>query len=505
MGDDGGVQFHDLGLDDRLLKAIAKLGWANPTLIQEKAIPLALEGKDLLIKAKTGSGKTAAYALPLLQKILQSKSSSTGEPVIRGLVIVPTKELSSQATKNLKELSASCSGLVRVLDVCNCGTAANVRTALTERPDIVVGTPSRMVGQIAAVEKEVLKYGLEVLVMDEADLLFSFGYEENIKTLLSLLPPIYQSFLLSATLSDDVKSLKKLVLHNSVTLRTREAEDEGPTSSRLTQFHIKCSRDDKFLLIYTLLKLGLVKGKTLLFVNEIEGCYRLKLFLEQFSIRACVLNSELPHNSRCHTVEEFNRGIYDYVVATDEVGVANGAGGREGSGKGRKRKRDREYGVCRGVDFQGVENVVNFDFPPTPESYIHRVGRTARGVDCGTALSLISQEEEAGLAAVEDRLSSEGGESSSSVIKPYRFKMSEIEGFRYRITDALRAVTKASIREARLKEIRVEAINSERLKSHFEDNPRDLQVLRHDQVLQPKRVQPHLKHIPSYLSELRTH
>jgi ATP-dependent RNA helicase DDX56/DBP9 len=127
MGDDGGVQFHDLGLDDRLLKAVAKLGWAKPTLIQEKAIPLALEGKDLLIKAKTGSGKTAAYALPLLQKILQSKSSDTGEPVIRGLVIVPTKELSSQATKNLKELSASCSRLVRVLDVCNCGTAANVR------------------------------------------------------------------------------------------------------------------------------------------------------------------------------------------------------------------------------------------------------------------------------------------------------------------------------------------------------------------------------------------
>ena len=137
---------------------------------------------------------------------------------------------------------------------------------------------------------------------------------------------------------------------------------------------------------------------------------------------------------RCHTVEEFNRGIYDYVIATDEVGVASGAGGREGRGKGRKRKRDREYGVCRGVDFQGVENVVNFDFPPTPESYIHRVGRstihsllvsvpayngewcecscllcrTARGFECGTALSLVSQVEEPGLAAVEDMLSSEG-------------------------------------------------------------------------------------------------
>jgi len=219
----------------------------------------------------------------------------------------------------------------------------------------------------------------------------------------------------------------------------------------------------------------------------------LKLFLEQFSIKSCVLNSELPHNSRCHIVDEFNRGIYDYIVATDEVLEL-----QPGKKKGQqhRRKRDKEYSVSRGIDFQGVENVVNFDLPPSPDAYVHRVGRTARGFDYGTALTFVCPGEEDRLALVEERLR---GHGAGVVVKPYKFQMSEIEGFRYRVFDALRSVTKASVKEARLKEIRTELLNSERLKTHFEDNPRDLQVLRHDKVLQPTRVHPHLKHVPSYL------
>lgn len=199
-------------------------------------------------------------------------------------------------------------------------------------------------------------------------------------------------------------------------------------------------------------------------------------------------------------MSEFNRGIYDYIIATDEVGGGTRsivAESERAKTKSRKRKRDREYGVARGIDFQGVENVINFDCPPNADAYVHRVGRTARGYEHGTALTFMIPEEERLLSQLEQRVGR--GVADDTPIKPYKFRMSEVEGFRYRVKDAMRSVTKASIKEARLKEIRTEILNSKRLQTHFDENPRDLQVLRHDDVLQPIRVQPHLKYIPPYL------
>ena len=285
------------------------------------------------------------------------------------------------------------------------------------------------------------------------------------------------------------------MLHNPVVLKLEESD--LPESTRLAQYHVRCSVEDKYLLICTLLKLKLIRGKSLLFVNDIDHCYKLKLFLEQFCIKSCVLNSELPHNSRCHIVEEFNRGVYDYIIATDEAPEIDVVGGQRR--RGQKRRKDKEYGVVRGIDFQGVENVINFDFPPSSDAYIHRVGRTARGMESGSSLTFVTPTEESLLEQVQQNLQKEAGGATELGIKPYKFKMSEIEGFRYRVQDSMRAVTKAAVKEARMKEIRTEILNSEKLKHHFEDNPRDLQVLRHDNVLQPTRVQPHLKHVPSYL------
>lgn len=487
------LQFHEMGLDDRLLKAIAKLGWAQPTLIQEKAIPLALEGKDVLVRAKTGSGKTAIYAIPLVQKLLQASSNGTSI-CSRALVIVPSKELSLQAARNVKELLAYCPRTIKVLDVCSVTDAVSQRTILLEKPDVVVGTPSRILAHLHQ-RTLTLKGSLELLVIDEADLVFSYGYEQDLKAIISYLPSIYQACLMSATLSEDVQTVRKLVLHNPVVLKLEESD--LPESTRLAQYHVRCSVEDKYLLICTLLKLKLIRGKSLLFVNDIDHCYKLKLFLEQFCIKSCVLNSELPHNSRCHIVEEFNRGVYDYIIATDEAPEIDVVGGQRR--RGQKRRKDKEYGVVRGIDFQGVENVINFDFPPSSDAYIHRVGRTARGMESGSSLTFVTPTEESLLEQVQQNLQKEAGGATELGIKPYKFKMSEIEGFRYRVQDSMRAVTKAAVKEARMKEIRTEILNSEKLKHHFEDNPRDLQVLRHDNVLQPTRVQPHLKHVPSYL------
>ncbi|KAK2823261.1 hypothetical protein Q7C36_019861 [Tachysurus vachellii] len=500
------IQFHEMGLDDRILKALADLGWAQPTLIQEKAIPLALNGKDLLARARTGSGKTAAYAVPLIQRILTCKQT-VREQAVRALVLVPTKELGQQVQAMIRQLTAYCARDVRVADISGKAEVSAQRPVLMEKPDVVVGTPSRVQAHIKAQNLEL--NSLEVLVIDEADLLFSFGFEADAKSLICHLPKIYQAFLMSATLTDDVQALKELVLHNPVTLKLQGSQ--LPDSSQLQQYSVKCEEEEKFLLIYTLLKLGLVRGKTLIFVSSLDRCYRLKLFLEQFSVPACVLNSELPVHSRCHIISQFNQGFYDYIIATDEQGLNNPtAQTAESKGKKKKKKnaksktgRDKEYGVSRGVDFQNIANVINFDFPSSVDSYIHRVGRTARADNKGTALTFVSNSE---LALLEDVESALTGDSGNCALKPYGFKMDEIEGFRYRCRDAMRSVTKQAVKEARLKEIKQELLNSEKLKMYFEDNPRDLQLLRHDKDLHPAVIKPHLRNVPEYLipSTLKT-
>ncbi|XP_037693174.1 probable ATP-dependent RNA helicase DDX56 isoform X2 [Choloepus didactylus] len=499
MSDTEYLGFEHMGLDPRLLQAIADLGWSRPTLIQEKAIPLALEGKDLLARARTGSGKTAAYAVPMLQLLLHRKATGpVVEQAVRGLVLVPTKELARQAQSMIQQLAAYCARDIRVADVSAAEDTASQRAMLMEKPDVVVGTPSRVLSHL---QQESLKVrdSLELLVVDEADLLFSFGFEEELKSLLCYLPRIYQAFLMSATFNEDVQALKELVLHNPVTLKLQESQLPGP--DQLQQFQVVCqTEEDKFLLLYALLKLSLIRGKSLLFVNTLERSYRLRLFLEQFSIPACVLNGELPLRSRCHIISQFNQGFYDCVIATDaEVLGAPVKGKQRGKGaKGAKGNRasDPEAGVARGIDFHHVSAVLNFDLPPTPEAYIHRAGRTARANNPGIVLTFTLPTEQAPLDKIEELL---GGENGAPVLLPYQFQMEEIEGFRYRCRDAMRSVTKQAIREARLKEIKEELLHSEKLKTYFEDNPRDLQLLRHDLPLHPAVVKPHLGHVPDYL------
>lgn len=166
--------------------------------------------------------------------------------------------------------------------------------------------------------------------------------------------------------------MKKLVLRNPVVLKLKNSD--LPDTEQLSQFTIKCGYDEKFLLTYTLLKLRLLRGKTLIFVNDVDGCYKLKLFLEFFSINSAVLNSQLPTQSRQHIVDQFNKGIFDYVIASDEAVNSTISRGT------RKRKKkdeqeDNEYGISRGVDFKQVMNVLNFDFPENSKAYVHRVGR----------------------------------------------------------------------------------------------------------------------------------
>ncbi|XP_021916382.1 probable ATP-dependent RNA helicase DDX56 isoform X2 [Zootermopsis nevadensis] len=425
--------FHEMELDDRILKAVAKLGWLEPTLIQERAIPLLLEGKDVLLRARTGSGKTGAFAIPVVQRILNSKQVSK-EQNTKALILAPSKELCQQIHTNFMELTTKCSREICCVDISPQVDVSAQRQILVERPDIVVGTPLRALTHLKARNLN-LKDSLEVLVVDEADLVFSFGYESEMKEVLSYLPRVYQAILASATLSEDVLNLKSMVLHNPVILKLQEPELAPAT--QLTHYHLAAEEDEKAAILYALLKLHLVRGKSIIFVNSVDRCYK-------------------------------------------------------------KRKKDKEFGVARGIDFQFVSNIINFDFPPDVGSYIHRVGRTARGKHQGTALSFVSIRERPLMEDVEDRLRSCCSEDEK-VFRAYQFKLEEVEGFRYRSKDAWRSVTRIAVREARLKEIKQEVLNCQKLKSYFVDNPRDLQSLRHDKALHTVKIQPHLADVPEYI------
>ncbi|XP_046385080.1 probable ATP-dependent RNA helicase DDX56 [Ischnura elegans] len=491
QSEDTKCYFHDMELDDRILKAIAKQGWQEPTLIQEKAIPLLLEGKDVLIKARTGSGKTAAFAIPVVQKVLLSKNIAK-EQAVKALVLSPSKELCQQIHSNFMDLSGKCSREVRCVDVSPQVEMACQRPLLMELPDIVIGTPSRVLAHLKAKNLS-LKNSLEILVIDEADLVFSFGYENDLKEVLSHLPKVYQAILASATLSQDVNKLKRLTLRNPVVLKLEEPEVAPP--SQLAHYHLAAEENDKAAILYVLLKLRLVRGKTIVFVSTVDRCYKLKLFLEQFKIPTCVLNSELPSSVRCHSVHQFNQGLYDIIIASDEKALDDP---KMPGTSGSKRKKDRESGVARGIDFQFVSNVINFDFPKDVCSYVHRAGRTARGNNQGTALSFVNIGERPLMAEVEEHLRQMTGDESMA-LKAYQFKLEEVEGFRYRANDAWRAVTRIAVREARLKEIKQEIFNNEKLKSYFEDNPNDLRVLRHDKALHTVKIQPQLADVPDYI------
>ncbi|KAK2587717.1 hypothetical protein KPH14_003830 [Odynerus spinipes] len=482
--------FHEFGLDDRILKAIAKLGWLEPTLIQEKAIPLLLEGKDVLIRARTGSGKTAAFAVPLVQKILSNKQTQAKQE-IKGLIITPSKELSKQIYEVLIDLTIKCCREVRVIDISPQVNLDAQKSSLAEMPDIIVSTPGRLLQHLKASNLS-LKHSLETLIIDEADLIFSFGYEDEIKKVLMHLPTVYQAALASATLSEDVLTLKKLVLHNPAILKLEEPPLAPPT--QLAHYSLAAEENDKAAILYALLKLHLIRGKTIIFVNTVDRCYKLKLFLEQFGIPTCVLNSELPAVSRCRAITQFNSGTYDIIIASDEKALDEAHIMKAKKGK---RRKDKESGVARGIDFQFVANIINFDFPLDVNSYIHRAGRTARGKNQGTALSFVAIRERPLLQEVEEELKECYGRDE--LFRTYQFKLEEVEGFRYRAKDAWKAVTRIAVREARLKEIKQEIINCEKLKSYFEDNPKDLQSLRQDKALHTVKLQPHLKDVPEYI------
>ena len=458
--------FRSFTLDPRLHKAISRLGLVRPTLVQSKC--LALWERDLLVQAPTGSGKTLAFAIPVVQKVLHKG---------KAVVLVPTRDLCAQVHKVITQLLYYCDEIDAVL--LTSKDDERQQAMLRDDPAIIVATPAALLSYPKLSE-------IDLLVIDEADLVLSMGYQKDVQAVVRALPRIFQGMLLSATLSSQLEELKKLVLHSPVAIQVED--NVRQEAGKLKQFYLAVPRNDKNLVMYVFLKLGLLKGKGLFFVRSTDAAYRLLLFWQLFGIRnAVVLNGELPFNSRCNIIEQFNVGNFDYLIATDDP-------------------TKTDYGVSRGLDFRNVSFVVNVDFPSTPESYSHRIGRTARGGAKGVALSLVVQDDNEqweALGAVQedqprlksavstDQLQAEASEDPVQP-QPLDFDLKEIEGFRYRVEDVQRAVTKSTVRQARANAVKAELVE------RIDLNPQDLQLLQQDKSTQIDTIE-HLKHVPKYL------
>uniref|UniRef100_A0A6V7QRI0 RNA helicase n=1 Tax=Ananas comosus var. bracteatus TaxID=296719 RepID=A0A6V7QRI0_ANACO len=510
--------FEELGLDEQLTRALRKKSVTDPTPIQRAAIPLILSGKNVVARAKTGSGKTFAYLLPMLHELLRlSSENSLRKSAPNVFILVPTRDLCHQVYSEASSLLEFCTNKFKIVHLMATMPIQDMRVALSGPPNIVVATPACIstCTSKGVLRASSIRESISMLILDEADLLLSHGHEADLKALIPHIPRSCQCILMSATTSPDVDKLKKLLLHEPVTLTLSE---EGQSNSDLIpgnieQYWISCSAHDKLLYIYALLKPKprLLAGKVLIFVNSIDMAFRLRLFLEKFEIRSAVLNAELPQNSRLHILEEFNAGLFGILIATDDNQTKEkDQTSRESQVQSRSTKKkfrqnlDAEFGVVRGIDFKNVFTVINFDMPRSPAGYVHRIGRTGRGCNTGTAVSLVSPEEGELFAKIKIML--EGDSRDDSVhIQPFpHLTKKAVEDLRYRAEDAARSVTTRDVQDARHQDLKKEILNSEKLKAHFEENPRDLDLLKHDKILSKTAPPSHLRVIPDYLIDPTT-
>ncbi|KAJ5076685.1 atp-dependent RNA helicase ddx56-related [Anaeramoeba ignava] len=484
--------FQEFNLDDRLISSCERLNFEKPTKIQKKVIPIGLEGKDILIQAPTGSGKTASYLLPIINQILtyqkrneNFQTSKIKENIFHpfSVILVPTRELCEQVNKQIAELSYYCRKVLSSLHLAADVSLETQRIRLiAQKPDIIISTPNRLVAHLKANIID-LKNSLKILVIDEADLVLSFGYSEDIRFIVDNIPNICQNFLVSATLTQDVETLKQLLLHDPIICSVNETN----IKSFMNQLGIKCEEKDKYLLIYVLIRLNQIQRKALIFTNSIDHSFKLKLFLERFSISSVVLNPELPQNSRTNILENFNKGSFEILIANDteisnkkieainideeiknEIKNENENENEnenslskidtiyenylnlENQNQKSKLNIDSEFGVSRGIDFKNVKTVINFDFPLNIKDYIHRIGRTARAGQRGTAISFITSKNESLFFQIKNFSNQKFNKNNHQIFLIWFLSSRKI-------------------------------------------------ALKHDLHLQPQHIKPHLKNVPDYL------
>src|SRR5467141_925483 len=345
------MPFASLGLAPELVRAVADEGYAHPTPIQSEAIPLALAGRDLIGSAQTGTGKTAAFMLPILQRL---QAGARG--VLRALILVPTRELAEQVVTSIRAYGRH-THLKGAAVYGGVGMEPQTR-ALKHGADIVVATPGRLLDHMERGHVNFSK--LEVLVLDEADRMLDMGFAPDVRKILNALPDERQTMLFSATISPEVDALARRALngHASVEIGRRAQPAEG-----IEHVIVATDKLQKRGVLARILQ-AKPAGQTLVFTRTKYGAEKLVTFLRREGIPAHAIHGDKAQSHRTRTLDAFRSGEADVLVATDIA--------------------------ARGIDVDGIRMVVNFYVPHEAEVYVHRVGRTARAGARGLALTLLS-------------------------------------------------------------------------------------------------------------------
>jgi ATP-dependent RNA helicase RhlE len=359
------TSFSDLGLAPTLLKALATEGYTTPTPIQEQAIPLALAGRDVQGIAQTGTGKTAAFALPILQR-LAAGNRRAAPKTCRALILAPTRELAGQIAESFQ--AYGCNTGLRVALVFGGVPKPRQSRALAQGVDILVATPGRLLDHLN--DRAVRLDSVEVLVLDEADHMLDLGFIVPIRKIAAMTPATRQTLLFTATMPGEISKLAGGLLRDPAHVAVAPA---ASTVDRVSQHVLFVDSAAKRPALRNILRAG--QGRTLVFTRTKHGADRVVKYLDEHGLPSAAIHGNKSQGQRERALAGFRDGSTRVLVATDIA--------------------------ARGIDVDDVTHVINFDLPNVPESYVHRIGRTARAGASGIAISLCGPEERPFLRGIE--------------------------------------------------------------------------------------------------------
>ena len=380
------LAFTDLGLAPELLKALSESGYTKPTPIQAQAIPVALAGGDLMAGAQTGTGKTAAFALPVLQKLLPlaSASASPAKHPVRALILTPTRELAIQVEESVKAYAKHTS--LRSLVVYGGVDIKTQTPHLKTGVEVLVATPGRLLDHIE--QKTIQLNQVQILVLDEADRMLDMGFMPDLKRILALLPKQRQNLMFSATFSNDIKKLADEFLTKPQLI---EVARSNATNDNVTQKVYEVAQSDKEALLIQLLKAANA-SQVIIFTKTKITASRLSRSLAREGIAADAIHGDKTQQERIKALDGFKAGTITALVATDVA--------------------------ARGLDISELPMVINYEIPSAPEDYVHRIGRTGRAGALGIAISFVSPEEDKYILEIEKLIKRQIPKETVALEKP---------------------------------------------------------------------------------------
>jgi ATP-dependent RNA helicase RhlE len=361
------MQFSEFPFNKSILKAVAEERFHTPTLVQEKAIPFVLDKKNLIVSAQTGTGKTAAFSLPIIQLLLHKQDAEKGEKKIKSLIITPTRELAIQILENFKKYSKYTN--LRATAVFGGVSLEPQKELLAKGVDVLIATPGRLID--LQMQGNIDLSAVEIFVLDEADLMLDMGFINDVKKIERLCPKEKQTLLFSATIPQKIVDLANKVIKNPVTI---EINPEETTAKNIGQLLYYLPKKNKTDLCLHLLR-NTINGKIIIFRRTKFGVDKLEQSLNKNGYQVASIHGDKTQGTRNKAIEDFKTKKAHILIATDVA--------------------------ARGIDITNVDAIINFDIPNIPETYVHRIGRTGRAGKSGIAFSFCSPDENGYIKTIE--------------------------------------------------------------------------------------------------------